>query len=66
MQQELEPYLSTGRLSLELRDVDENLAWRQEYGPRVPLLMSPTGEVIAEYHLDTCRLEQWLVSNTAD
>ncbi len=48
--EELEP-LVRGRARITVRDVDDDPAWRAEYGDRVPVLHCD-GEDICQYNLD--------------
>ncbi len=63
MVNELYVYLESGNLELSIVDVDEKQAWREAYGHSVPVLATPDGQVLCEYHLDEPRLKAWLEQN---
>lgn len=52
--EELVPLLG-GRFDLEVRNIDSNDAWRDEYDIRIPVV-EYEGQVICEYELDRARI----------
>jgi hypothetical protein len=62
MQQRLEPYQHSGRISLELIDVDQLADGLSFYQSRIPLLETLQGECLCEYFLDEDALLSYLQS----
>lgn len=46
--------------TLEQADVDSRPDWRERYGLKIPVLMSPAGDVLCTVHLDIEAVEQYL------
>jgi len=60
MLERLAPYQGSGRLSLELIDVDLGGAGMSAYRTRIPVLETPQGECLGEYFLDEDVLLRYL------
>ena len=60
MLKQLEPYQRSGRLELELIDVDRTDIDLSVYWSRIPLLETPQGDCLNEYFLDEDALLSYL------
>jgi len=59
--EELEP-LTRGRASIRVLDVDDQEAWREAYGDRVPVVCCD-GDEICQYNLDRRAVLDWIASH---
>lgn len=59
---ELQPLRHELGFNIEIEDVDSRPDWQRRYGTRVPVLESPDGLSLCEYHLDEPAVREWLQS----
>ena len=54
--------LLQGRIDIQVRDIDTNEAWRNDYDVRIPVV-EYEGRVICEYHLDKAKIAAIVASS---
>ena len=60
MHAELAMRFAPPQLTLEIADVDSRADWREAYGLRIPVLLTPAGEALCSVHLDVEAVETFL------